>query len=88
MNEFILFAMDDLANPSKHTQEQKKANRYASWDVAIIASKATTTSTYAAYRAAEAVGAVDTADAAFWVKHYFEITGEDKTTYINKLKGK
>jgi hypothetical protein len=71
MNKHILLVMKWLKNPETVTQEELDANKQSA-------------------RAAAAAGAAAdaaawAARAAFWVDEYFEITGEDKQIYIDKL---
>ncbi len=75
----ILFVMDDLANPSKYTQEQKDANAESAYHAAYAAAD------YAA--AASATGPHGYAT-EYWINKYFKSTGEDKQTYINALTPK
>ncbi len=81
-NKHILFVLDDLANPSKYTQEKKEANRGSAYTTARDADHAADAAAYAADAAAYA------ADADYWLNRYFEITGEDKQTYIDALENK
>jgi hypothetical protein len=74
MNEHILFVIDHLANPDKYSKEELKANAAAADAVGWAA-------VYAA--AADCDGS----RAAYWAAEYFKLTGEDKQTYIDKLKG-
>ena len=94
MNEFILFVMDDLANPSKYTQEQKEANRESAYTTSRHAANAAAAAAdaadasdaaYAAYAADTAAAASD-ADTDYWINRYFERTGEDKQLYVNEIE--
>ena len=69
MNKHILFVIDHLANPEKYTKAQLEANRRSAYDA---------DDDDVAYFAAAYT-------AAHWVDEYFEVTGEDKQTYIDKL---
>ena len=73
MNEYILLVMKWLDDKDSVSTEELKAN-YA--DAAYAS---------AAADAAYASAAADAADAEFWVKKYFERTGENKQDYINEL---
>ena len=80
MNKHILFVIDHQLNPGKYTIEQLEENYRAA---------------YAAYAdgpdAAYAANAayVYTANAPYWLKRYFERTGENKQDYIDAInKGK
>jgi hypothetical protein len=88
MNKHILFVIDHLANPGKYTQEELEANFASAYYAADSTSYATDSASYSAYMAAyyaRAAAANATSDATYWVDEYFESTGEDKQTYIDKL---
>jgi hypothetical protein len=82
MNKNILLVMKWLKNPETLTQEELEENAdYAYADYAYAAYAA-----YVDYRAADYAAAyADAAAAAYWVDRYFQITGEDRQTYIDKL---
>ena len=83
MNKHILFVIDHLANPGKYTQAELDANRRSSYDAFSVAA-CDDDYDYAAYCAADYAA---NCAACYWVNDYFEATGEDKQTYIDKLKG-
>jgi hypothetical protein len=83
MNKRILFLIDHLANPDKYTQEELYTNKQSACDAFSAAACA---AGYAAYWASDYAADADYA-ACYWVNDYFKITGEDKQTYIDKLKG-
>jgi hypothetical protein len=91
MNKHILLVIDHLANPDKYTKEQLEANAVSAATVsaAAVSAAAVASSAYyaAAYYAAAyyAAAADDADDASYWVDEYFDITREDKQTYIDKL---
>ena len=76
MNEHILFVIDHLANTGKYTQEELEANEESAYSA----------NDWAAWASAYAA-ALDASETTYWVDKYFKITGEDKKTYIDKLKG-
>jgi hypothetical protein len=80
MNKHILFVIDHLANPGKYTQEELDTNYYDVFD-SDDNGKPWVITCFAATDAALGL------NAAHWVDKYFKITGEDKQTYIDKLKG-
>lgn len=86
MNEFILVAM----NRKNHTQEERDENSTAAYTAATYAHEYDNdyTADYAAAYAADYAATARDADADYWVNRYFEITGEDKQTYINTLENK
>lgn len=55
-----------LEDPDSVTQEELEANKEAAYAY----------SGYSAYSAAYSADAADAADAKYWVKRYYEITGE------------
>jgi diadenosine tetraphosphate (Ap4A) HIT family hydrolase len=75
MNKHILLVMKWLKNPESVSQEELEENAYAAYWAAA----------YAYADAADAAYAADAAAAAYWVDRYFQITGEDKQAYIDKL---
>jgi hypothetical protein len=87
MNPHILFVIDHSVNTGKYSKEELEANYEAArtgWASDAKASRASRAAYYAAYYAADS--AADSA-AIYWVDEYFESTGEDKQTYIDKLGG-
>ena len=100
MNKHILMVIDHQMNPDKYTQEQLQENYKAAFGVAAADKAAFGVDAYpAAYLATNdsdvkaAWAACDVADAAandsdapYWLNKYFEITGENKQDYIDKLE--
>jgi hypothetical protein len=88
MNKYILFVMKWLKNTELVSQEELEANFASAYYAADSTSYATDSASYSAYMAAyyaRAAAANATSDATYWVDEYFESTGEDKQTYIDKL---
>jgi hypothetical protein len=85
MNKNILLVMKWLKNPETVTQEELKANRKSAWDA--YAGGGGGTAWAAAAAGGYAAGGYDDANAAavHWVDVYFEVTSEDKQTYIDAL---
>jgi hypothetical protein len=82
MNPHILFLIDHLANPDKHSKEELEANfESAATYYASATYYAADAVVYSAYYAADCDGS----RATYWVNEYFKITGENKQTYIDKL---
>jgi hypothetical protein len=78
MNKHILLVMKWLKNPETISRKELLANYYA------YAADANAAAYWAAaYAAADADAAARAA--AYWVDRYFQITGEDKQAYIDKL---
>jgi hypothetical protein len=89
MNKHILLVMKWLNNHETVTQEELDANKQSARAAAAAgaAADAAAWAAWAAWAAARAAysAAAWAARAAFWVDEYFEITGEDKQIYIDKL---
>jgi len=87
MNKFILIAM----NSSKYTQEELIANAEKAYvDIANAVTLAANTHgdvdvDVVVYWVADAAAHADYWAAAYWIKRYFEITGEDKQKYIDEI---
>jgi hypothetical protein len=80
MNKHILLVMKWLRNPESVTQLELNANHESSW-----ANYRNAAYRYAAYRAAAYSVADVTRGVSHWVDRHFQITGEDKQTYIDAL---
>jgi hypothetical protein len=87
MNKNILFVMKWLNSPESFTQEELDANfEVANHERAYWAAASRAAANYAAWASSATYRAAATC-AADWIAEYFEITGEDKQTYIDKLGG-
>ena len=76
--------MDHLVNPDKYTKAQLKANDAGAW-AAYVDGIDDDAVHWVAYAAAYYSTSGATDDASYWVDEYFDITSEDKQTYIDKL---
>lgn len=81
MNKNILFVMRDLDNHYLFTQEEKDNNK-------LSANNSTASDNLTTLYVTSASAAVDyTVNATrYWLKKYFEVTGEDKQDYINEVQ--
>jgi len=96
MNPHILMIIDHQLNPEKYTQEQLDKNASAAYAANAAAAKAAyaakdtaSWSTAAVHAAATwstaAVHAASAFATAYWLNEHFNITGENKQDYIDKI---
>jgi hypothetical protein len=85
MNKHILLVMKWLKNPESVSQEELDANRESAYDANREFAYDTYRSARSAYAAYWAAYWAATASASHWVDKYFERSGENKQTYIDKL---
>ncbi len=87
MNKMILLVLGYLLYPENYTKKQLEKNyRAATWSAAYaVRGSAEYITYYAAYCACAYSGAVYAVRVEYWLKRYFDITGENRQDYIDTI---